>query len=378
MNGEFESAPWWQRMNNGLPAGRVRGIEVRIHPVLILLWVYWILDAVVPVASSDAVRVQYSIFEAVMFIGIMFGSILAHELGHCYGAHLMGCRARRVLLWPLGGLASIEGATASAYNEFIVTIMGPLVSLALAVGATLVSWSLPTGLSSSALGYEIYLAVLQIRAANWMLFFFNVLIPLFPMDCARLLRSSLSMRFDPGRVTYDICLLGIFVSGLMGAVFFLFWGGYDIPILREMTSMIGGTDTIFLLIALLGLLSCLDQMKMLQYSEVYDSPYAGKAMFEAWMSAALSLVRFGPRPSARVVPIAQTRRGGMNRPRAASDTGSGSGRAQTATQTATEARPTTEVERLAMELEEAVKMEDFKRAAQLRDQINALKSASGR
>ena len=39
---------------------------------------------------------------------LLFGIILLHEFGHCFGARYVGGDAKEILIWPLGGLAFVE------------------------------------------------------------------------------------------------------------------------------------------------------------------------------------------------------------------------------------------------------------------------------
>src|SRR4051794_19411699 len=75
----------------------VFGIRVRVHASMILLIVLQILTS----ESKSGLGWQ----NAVTSMGVLFGSVLLHEFGHCFGARYVGGEADDILMWPLGGLA---------------------------------------------------------------------------------------------------------------------------------------------------------------------------------------------------------------------------------------------------------------------------------
>jgi Zn-dependent protease len=64
---------------------------------------------------------------------MFFVSILLHELGHSVVALRYKIPVRRITLFTFGGVAEIGAEPPSATAEFVITIAGPAVSLALAV-----------------------------------------------------------------------------------------------------------------------------------------------------------------------------------------------------------------------------------------------------
>src|SRR4029077_17752061 len=69
-------------------------------------------------------------------MGLLFLSVLAHEFGHCFGARYVNGDAREILMWPLGGLASVDVPHTPRAN-FITTVCGPAVNLVLCLLALL-------------------------------------------------------------------------------------------------------------------------------------------------------------------------------------------------------------------------------------------------
>jgi hypothetical protein len=182
------------------------------------------------------------------------------------------------------------------------------------------------------------------KQINWMLFIFNMVVPLFPMDGARLLRAFLSMRWEPQKTTYNLCLLGLFTAGFMACLYVMGW--------FIVSPMLQGYGFFFFLIAMFGVQSCLIEMWGLQWAEVYPDPAHNREEFRA----VVRRLRHPLRGVASRRPVARIR---VIRPAADSR--------REAAEPALSER-----DRLLAELEKAVEGEDFVRAAQIRDQLKNL------
>jgi Zn-dependent protease len=180
------------------PVGRVSGITVRVH----LLFLFFTVGMVARGLSKN-----YAV-EALAIQGILFLSVLLHEFGHCLAARQVDGDATEILLWPLGGLASVD--IPNTPRAHLVTVLGgPVVNLLLcfaAAGSLLAAGLVPpmspffdavhpAGLYNWLAGEETGLLtawwqVLMARLfwINWMLFWFNVLLVGFPLDGGRILQ----------------------------------------------------------------------------------------------------------------------------------------------------------------------------------------------
>jgi Zn-dependent protease len=160
--------------------GNAFGIPVRIH-VTFLVLVY-----ALALFSRDPLMV-------VGFVGLAFGCVLLHELGHSLVARGFGLRVADITLWPLGGIARMSEIPENPRIEGLIAIAGPAVNFALAglaflamtVGATF-------GLASGSRAESILWVFLLVNLVQGG---FNLL-PAFPMDGGRLLRSFLARRRD--------------------------------------------------------------------------------------------------------------------------------------------------------------------------------------
>src|SRR5882757_8435846 len=74
--------------------GRWFGIEVKIHASLI---VFIVITLLLP-GSVDGIR------NAAILSALLFGSVLLHEFGHCFGSRSVGGSPSEIMMTPLGGL----------------------------------------------------------------------------------------------------------------------------------------------------------------------------------------------------------------------------------------------------------------------------------
>ena len=87
--------------NWSIPAGRIFGIEIRVHlTFLFLLFFVWITEFEAHGHASAG--------RGLALVGIIFGSVILHELGHAVVAAGNGVRVRGILLLPIGGLALMD------------------------------------------------------------------------------------------------------------------------------------------------------------------------------------------------------------------------------------------------------------------------------
>jgi len=124
---------------------------------------------------------------------LIFASVLAHELSHSWMAIQRGIPVTRITLFIFGGVAQIANEPDRPITEFLIAIMGPLMSLTLAAlfGAVWIWTQIidSTRLFGSLLAPIIILSSL-LAQINAQLALFN-LAPGFPLDGGRVLRAIL-------------------------------------------------------------------------------------------------------------------------------------------------------------------------------------------
>jgi Zn-dependent protease len=88
-------------MSWSIPAFRAFGIQVRIHIFFFIITIGLFLRQITLPQYQDVWWLDIFLLTVV----VLFGSVLLHEFGHCFGARYVGGEARDILIWPLGGLA---------------------------------------------------------------------------------------------------------------------------------------------------------------------------------------------------------------------------------------------------------------------------------
>lgn len=173
-------------LKNAIRIARIGGISINIHVswILIFILVTWSLAAgYFPQNYPDWSPVLYwtiGLATSVLF----FVSVLLHELAHSFVARARGLPVHDITLFIFGGVSQLEDEPETAGTEFVMALVGPLTSLALGVSFGVV-WLAARGVSEPLAALGGYLA-----GINVLLAFFN-LIPGFPLDGGRVLRSIL-------------------------------------------------------------------------------------------------------------------------------------------------------------------------------------------
>ena len=176
----------------------VTGIPIYIHftLVLLLLYVAWV-----------EIRDGQRLWGGLLVIVLIFISIALHELGHALMARRYGIRTDDIVLYPIGGVARLH-SLGEGLQEFWITLAGPVVNLLIA-GALWTVLHL-TGrwapLDRFVMAPEGYLFQ-QVMLINLILVIFN-LVPAFPMDGGRILRSLLTQVMTKEKATGIAATIG--------------------------------------------------------------------------------------------------------------------------------------------------------------------------
>ncbi len=157
---------------------------------------------------------------------LVFLSIVAHELAHCFVAQRRGLLVHDIVLFLLGGVSQLEREPTSPAAELSMAIAGPLASLGLAVAMGLL-W-----LACLPLGEPLAAVFGYVAGLNGAVALFN-LIPGFPLDGGRVVRALVWWRSrDLVRATNLASTLGRLVAA--GFVAIGIWqacGGYAVDAL---------------------------------------------------------------------------------------------------------------------------------------------------
>ena len=172
-------------MPSSIGIGRILGIRVDIHFSLFLIVAFlsWSLaTGFLPDRYPNWTTAAYWSTGFVCALSL-FVSVLLHEFAHSLVAIRRGYRVEGITLFLLGGVSSIASESRRALDDFVISVVGPLSSLAIAAVIGLVA--VLSGGSSPA-----YAAIEYIAIINLLLGVFNLL-PAFPLDGGRVLRAAI-------------------------------------------------------------------------------------------------------------------------------------------------------------------------------------------
>ena len=161
-------------------------IKIDLSWVFIFLLITWSLaTGYYPYKFRNLQPTSYWYMGAIGAMGL-FVSIVLHELGHSIVARRYGIPIKGVTLFIFGGVSEMEEEPPTAKSEFVMAVAGPLVSFLIA----LIIY--PMYISSLKLAWPVQLTgvLFYVSWINALLGAFN-LIPAFPLDGGRLLRSYL-------------------------------------------------------------------------------------------------------------------------------------------------------------------------------------------
>ncbi len=182
---------------------RIFGVPIRLHFTFLLLLVFLIFIGIGGKQSGAT---------TVIYIIALFGSVLVHELCHALVARMYGLRTREIVMFPIGGVSRLESQP-KPRQEGLIALAGPAANLiiGLALLATqhgflpLEKLSVPTDAN----------LVERIALGNLLLGMFNLL-PAYPMDGGRILRSLIALRKPEDEATQIAARAGRFLAVAMG------------------------------------------------------------------------------------------------------------------------------------------------------------------
>jgi len=186
------------------------GFPVSVH------WMFWIVSALL--GSNGGVGSPNPGVSILIWMAVVFVSILVHELGHViFQKKYLGGRPK-IHLYGMGGLAIPEGGRRETRKEsMIISLMGPFFGLALGLLVWRYSVHFPPG---SWVGSSV------VRALLFVNIFWSLvnLLPVLPLDGGRFMEAVLKNRQD---LTLTISM----VTGAAVAVFAMLYGQIYVAVL---------------------------------------------------------------------------------------------------------------------------------------------------
>ncbi|HLH09859.1 MAG TPA: site-2 protease family protein [Terriglobales bacterium] len=187
-----------------IPVGRIGNAHVRVHLSFLFLLAYvWMTDSK-PLGNAVYGR-------GLALVGLMLASVILHELAHGLVTIHRKLPVRVLVLMPIGGIVLVDESAEPDHDtggEWAVALSGPFANLFVAfiTGSIVLGlipkaalWSSPLISSENLLRSFVWI--------NFALFAMN-LVPAYPLDAGRILRSTLARRTDFVRATRQAVSLG--------------------------------------------------------------------------------------------------------------------------------------------------------------------------
>ncbi|PYT26078.1 MAG: site-2 protease family protein [Acidobacteria bacterium] len=193
---------------------KIFGIPVRLHFTFLLLLVFLIFIGFGGSQSGPA---------AAVYVLALLVSVFLHEVGHALVARIYGLRTLEIVMYPIGGVSRLERLP-GARQEPLIALAGPFVNLVIAVVLLATQHDfLP--LENLRIPTDANL-IERIAVGNLLLAVFNLL-PAYPMDGGRVLRSLIALRKSEDEATRmaagagRLLAAGMGLFGLLSANFLL-------------------------------------------------------------------------------------------------------------------------------------------------------------
>jgi len=203
---------------------RIAGIPVGVSPwwLVIVILITWSLGASYFPEQVHGISSGASYALGLASALLLFASILAHEFGHAIVARRHGIEVEEIDLWLLGGVSRMRGEAHDPNDELRYALAGPAVTAVVAACFGVALLLLPSSTPA------VIRALVEYQVlVNGLIFVFNLL-PAFPLDGGRVLRSLLWRRSGSiGRSTETAANVGRAFGYLMiflGALAFLSGG----------------------------------------------------------------------------------------------------------------------------------------------------------
>jgi Zn-dependent protease len=212
---------------------RLFGIQLSVHATFFLLLAYAGYEGWV---SGGPIGLGWRVLLTVSF----FCCVVLHELGHSLTAQRYGVRVPRILLLPIGGMAEMEQIPRRPSAEFLITIAGPAVNFAIVVLLLPFGWRYLLGLEAIP-DFSIAEMVTQMLWANLIMGIFNLL-PVYPMDGGRILRSILALWLPYLRATWWAVTITRALAPVFAAIVIFYLNMWMLGLLFIFILMAAGTE----------------------------------------------------------------------------------------------------------------------------------------
>ncbi len=174
-------------MGRGIRLGSLLGFEIRLDYswfLVFFLMAFSLSQGLFPGEYQFGPALSWTL--GISAALLLFASVLVHEIAHALVARHYGIEVQGITLFLFGGVAQIRGEPETPRQELMIAGAGPLISVALGIACLLGSWA-------AALLRPLFPVAALLNYLGWINLFlaaFNM-IPGFPMDGGRILRSAI-------------------------------------------------------------------------------------------------------------------------------------------------------------------------------------------
>jgi Zn-dependent protease len=208
-------------MDGGFTLPKLFGFPIFVSWSALLILAIIVLQGGVN-TTNDLVR-------ALIYAGIVFGSILVHELGHALVAtRLFGLGPASILIHGFGGLTRFR-APKKSWHSFVTALAGPSAGLLLGLVAVVVALVAPV--PDRVAGLLDVVATINIF---WSLF---NLLPMLPLDGGNMMLHALQMAIAPSTADTVARGVSVVVAIAAGAAGWFLLESVFIPIVAALSIM---------------------------------------------------------------------------------------------------------------------------------------------
>ena len=182
-------------LKNSVTVLTISDIPIKLHVTFLLILPFFAvviannIGDIAAMAGVDAGQLTLSPYWLGLILALLlFASVAMHELAHSFAARGMGIEIESITLMLLGGVAQMEDIRGEEKDEVWMAFSGPLFSLVFGISLLFFRRYI-----SGAVVPEVPLVVYYLGYMNVFLAIFNLL-PAFPSDGGRILRSLLARR----------------------------------------------------------------------------------------------------------------------------------------------------------------------------------------
>ena len=208
-------------MDGGFSLPRLFGFPIFVS------WSALLILAIIVV--QNGVDTTSELVLALGYAGIIFGSIIVHELGHALVAtRIFGLGPAAILLHGFGGVTRFR-APKKSWHAFVTALAGPSAGLLLGLVAVVVALVAPVP--------DPVAGVLDMVA--WINIFWSLfnLLPMLPLDGGNMLLHALQMALAPNTADTVARGVSVVVAIAAGVAGWFYLGSVFIPIIAALSIM---------------------------------------------------------------------------------------------------------------------------------------------